>query len=158
MISDADISVVGQLIINELGKELIKQNHRATGNLIGSLDYKLDPSGAGLSLEITALGYAEFVNRGRKAGGKKVPINVLVEWIKQKGIETNNKKAVGIAFAIQNKIHKEGSPTKNRVRDHGKATNFIDDAYGRIEAEVSRRIAKLFLDKINTSIQSFIIA
>ena len=32
---------IGQFVINELGKELIKQDHKATGELIASLDYNI---------------------------------------------------------------------------------------------------------------------
>ena len=155
MITDADISVVGQLIINELGKELIKQNHRATGNLIGSLDYKLDPASGGLSLEITAEGYAQFVNRGRKAGGKKVPIVVLVEWIKQKGIETNNKKVLGMAFAIQKTIEKQGIPTANS-RKRGKRVEFVDDTIIRIQSEIVRRITESTFRQVDIMVDNFV--
>jgi len=156
LITDADISAVGQLIINELGKELIKQNHRATGNLISSLDYNVEHKGDTLSISVSALGYAEYVNRGRKPKEDKVPIPALIEWIKQKGIETNNKKVVGIAFAIREKIYKEGSPTKGRVRKFGKATGFVDDTLARIDNEVFRRLNDLYFDQVNLSINNFI--
>ena len=156
MINDGDIQVLGQFIINELGQELIKQNHRATGNLIASLDYAVENRGDLFSIIVTSLPYGGYVNRGRKAGGKKVPIQVLVEWIKQKGIATNNKKVLGIAFAIQNKIHKEGSPTKGRVRKFGKGVDFIDDTLERINKEIERRIAYIVFAPIEISIDNLV--
>jgi hypothetical protein len=157
LINDGDIQTLGQFIINELGNELIKQNHRATGNLIASLDYAVENrSGDLFSLIVTSLPYGGFVDRGRKAGGKKVPINVLVEWIKQKGIETNNKKILGIAFAIQNKIHKEGSPTKGRVKKYGKGVDFIDDTLKRINKEIERRIADIVFLPVEISINNLV--
>ena len=39
MFRDEDIDELGQFIINELAKELIKQDHNATGKLISSLDF-----------------------------------------------------------------------------------------------------------------------
>lgn len=156
MINDGDIEVLGQFIINELGKELIKQNHRATGNLIASLDYAIEHRGDLFSIIVTSLPYGGFVNTGRRAGAKKVPIQVLVEWIKQKGIATNNKKVLGIAFAIQNKIHKEGSPTKNRVRKFGKGVDFIDDTLERINGEIEKRIADIVFAPIEISIDNLV--
>jgi hypothetical protein len=156
LINEGDIQVLGQFIINELGKELIKQNHRATGNLIASLDYAVENRGDLFSIIVTSLPYGENVNTGRRAGGKKVPIQVLVEWIKQKGIATNNKKVLGIAFAIQNKIHKEGSPTKARVRKYGKGVDFIDDTLERINDEITRRIADIVFAPIEISIDNLV--
>lgn len=156
MINDGDVEVLGQFIINELGKELIKQNHRATGNLIASLDYAIEHRGDLFSIIVTSLPYGENVNTGRRAGGKKVPIQVLVEWIKQKGIATNNKKVLGIAFAIQTKIHQEGSPTKNRTRKFGKAVDFVDDTLDRINKQIERRIAEIVFAPIEISIDNLV--
>lgn len=146
MISDADISHLGQFIINELGTELIKQNHKATGKLIASLDY--DTRNNNNTLLITMNDYGGYVNRGRKAGAKKVPIQALLEWIKVKGIETNNKKALGIAFAIQKTIEKQGIPT-NRSKRRGKKIEFVDDTLKRINAEINR----LILNAVSKSIE-----
>ena len=156
MVSDSDISELGQFIINELGAELIKQNHRATGKLIESLDYEIEHRGDLFSLIVTAVGYAEYVNRGRRAKTTKVPIPVLVEWIRQKGIATNNKKILGIAFAIREKIYQEGSPTKNRTRKYGKGTGFVDDTLDRINAEILRRMPDFLFKEIEISIDNLV--
>jgi hypothetical protein len=157
LINDGDIQTLGQFIINELGNELIKQNHRATGNLIASLDYAVENrSGDLFSLIVTSLPYGAYVDRGRKPKEKRVPINVLVEWIKQKGIETNNKKILGIAFAIQKKIYEEGSPTKDRVKKYGKGVDFIDDTLKRINKEIERRIADIVFLPVEISINNLV--
>lgn len=156
MISDADISDLGQFIIENLGTELIKQNHRATGKLIESLDYNVQYGGAFITLNITMNDYGRWVNTGRRAGAKKIPVQVLVEWIKEKGIATNNKKILGIAFAIQNKIHKEGSPTKNRVSRFGKGVEFVDDTLIRIEAEIEKRITDAAAKTIEVEIDNLV--
>ncbi len=148
MIKESDIAVLGQFIINELGKELIKQNHRATGKLISSLDYRIVKSIEGTDLIVEMNDYGEWVNKGRKKGTKKVPIPALVEWIRQKGIATNNKKILGIAFAIREKIYQEGSPTNNRTRKFGKGVGFIDDTIIRISAEINRRLQSILFRTI----------
>lgn len=153
MITNSDIEVLGQLIINELGKELIKQQHRATGDLISSLDYRLKNRSIGFTLEILMNDYGLFVNTGRKPGKKKVPIQALLEWIKQKGIETNNKKALGVAFAIQKTIQKEGSPTRNS-RAKGKRTEFIDDTLERLDNVITSMVGDLYEKQIGIQIDN----
>ncbi len=155
VISDKDIKILGQFIINELATELIKQDHKATGKLISSLDYKVENSLLSTDLVVTMLNYGEFVNTGRKRGAAKVPIKALVEWIKQKGIETNNKKVLGMAFAIQKTIEKQGSPTANS-RKRGKRTEFVDDTIKRIQAEVERRITDMAFREVNIIVDNFV--
>lgn len=141
IVNDRDLNDVGQFIAAELAKELIKQDHSATGKLIASLDWNIINSAVGTVLQVTMNDYGKYVNTGRKRGARKVPVDVLVEWVKQKGIATNNKKAVGIAFAIQKTIEKEGIPTVNS-RKRGKRIEFIDDTLMRINNEVTRRLTE----------------
>ena len=155
MIKEKDIEELGQFIINELGKELIKQNHRATGKLISSLDFRVTRSPQSTDLLIEMNDYGEWVNTGRRAGAKKVPIAALVQWIKDKGIASNNKRVVGIAFAIQKKIEKEGIPTRNS-RAKGKRIGFIDDTIDRITAEINRRVLDLNFKTIEVEIDKLI--
>lgn len=155
MIKERDLDNVGQFIINELAKELIKQDHSATGKLIDSLDYRTTSSSVGQTLLIEMLDYGKFVNTGRKKGARKVPIQALVDWIKQKGIATNNKKALGIAFAIQKTIEKEGSPTV-RSRRNGKKTEFVDDTLERIGAEINRRLEEAAFKTVEVQIDNLV--
>ena len=155
VISDKDIKILGQFIINELATELIKQDHKATGKLISSLDYNIEDSLLSTDLVITMQNYGEYVNTGRKRGAAKVPIKALVEWIKQKGIETNNKKVLGMAFAIQKTIEKQGIPTANS-RKRGKRTEFVDDTIKRIQAEVERRITEMAFREVNVLVDNFV--
>lgn len=60
-------------------------------------------------LKIYMYDYAKYVLSGRKAGAKKVPISVLINWIKAKGIAPKAGQSVNsLAFAIQNGIYKTG--------------------------------------------------
>jgi len=155
VISDKNIKILGQFIINELATELIKQDHKATGKLISSLDYNIEDSLLSTDLVVTMQDYGKYVNTGRKRGAAKVPIKALVEWIKQKGIETNNKKVLGMAFAIQKTIEKQGIPTANS-RKRGKRTEFVDDTIKRIQAEVERRITDMAFREVNIIVDNFV--
>lgn len=142
---------IGQFVIEELAKEIIKQDHSNTGKLIESLDYKV----ANNVVEVFMNDYGRYVNTGRKRGAKKVPISALVEWIKQRGIASNNKKAIGIAFAIQKTIEKQGSPTTNS-RKKGKRVEFVDDTIERIEGIIEQRVADLYEKEIEIQLDNLV--
>lgn len=68
------------------------------------------------------------INLGRRIGGKKVPINVLENWITQRGLVGRDKKGRfmtkrSFAFAIQTNINKFGI----------RATNYIEIALDTLE-------------------------
>lgn len=141
-----DFQKVGNFIIKALQMELIEQGHKATGNLVNSFEQRALSLPNSLVLEILMDDYGVYVNNGRQKGGKKVPIDVLVAWIERKAIVSGDKKVKSLAFAIQQTIHKEGSPTKGSFRfsNNGRRKGFIDfviseelnDIYNELEEQV----------------------
>ena len=123
-----DFNKVGKLIIASLQKELIQQGHQATGNLVNSFEQRVIEVPNSIVIEILMDEYGIYVNEGRKTGGKKVPINVLVDWIERKAIVNGDKEVKSLAFAIQQTIHKEGIPTKGSFKfsNNGRRKGFID--------------------------------
>ena len=123
-----DFNKVGKLIIASLQKELIEQGHQASGNLVNSFEQRVIEVPNSIVLEILMDEYGIYVNEGRKTGGKKVPINVLVDWIERKAIVNGDKEVKSLAFAIQQTIHKEGIPTKGSFKfsNNGRRKGFID--------------------------------
>lgn len=100
-----------QALGDELKKNIIQEMRRtkaiASGSLLNSIqfDVKQTPDGAIVSIESNQ--YIVYVDKGRKPG-KYAPTKALEAWVKQKGIATDRKKVTAIAFAINNKIKKEG--------------------------------------------------
>ena len=141
-----DFKKVGKLIIASLQKELLGQGHKATGNLINSFEQRVIELPNSIVIEILMDEYGIYVNEGRKTGGKKVPISVLVEWIERKAIASGDKDVKSLAFAIKNTIHKEGIPTKGSFKfsNNGRRKGFIDfvidneldDVYNELEKQV----------------------
>ena len=141
-----DFQKVGNFIIKALQMELIEQGHKATGNLVNRFEQRALSLPNSLVLEILMDDYGTYVNNGRQKGGKKVPIDVLVAWIERKAIVSGDKKVKSLAFAIQQTIHKEGSPTKGSFRfsNNGRRKGFIDfviseelnDIYNELEEQV----------------------
>ena len=131
-----DFNKVGKLIIASLQKELIEQGHDATGNLINSFEQRVIEVPNSIVIEILMDDYGIYVNEGRAKKRKKVPISALVKWIEQKAIVNGDKKVKSLAFAIQQVIWAEGSPTDGSSRkgtkgsfeftNNGRRKGFID--------------------------------
>lgn len=75
-----------------------------------------------LTLELSAADYADFVDRGRKAFTKKVPITALISFIKKRNLQQKFRSSKGrfksinqIAFMIQNSIYKIGISGRNFI-------------------------------------------
>lgn len=48
--------------------------------------------------------YIEYIESGRKRNSKRIPIDALAEWAKEKGISTKNE----VLYAIQQSIFRDG--------------------------------------------------
>jgi hypothetical protein len=101
---------------DELKKSLIQEMRRtktiASGNLLNSIKFDISKTGDGNAIiSIEANEYIVYVDKGRKPG-KYAPLKALEAWVKQKGIATDKKKVTAIAFAINNKIKKQGIKPK----------------------------------------------
>lgn len=116
------------LIAKELGMELTRQGHLATGNLYASLEATVVKTGNDVIGRVSFDEYGIFVDKGRKPGGKRVPLQALIDWIQVMGIATNNKEVVSIAWAMQTKIWQEGIPSNDFGRKRtGWFTDTIND-------------------------------
>ncbi len=164
-----DYKKVGKLIIASLQKELLGQGHKATGNLINSFEQRVIELPNSIVIEILMDEYGIYVNEGRKKGAKKVPISVLVKWIEQKAIANGDKEVKNIAFAIQQVIFAEGSPTDGSSRkgtkgsfefsNNGRRKGFIDfvidNELDGVYNELEQQVFKGYDDAIATIVKDF---
>ncbi len=152
---------VGKLIIASLQKELIEQGHQASGNLVNSFEQRVIEVPNSIVIEILMDEYGIYVNEGRKTGGKKVPINVLVDWIERKAIVNGDKEVKSLAFAIQQTIHKEGIPTKGSFKfsNNGRRKGFIDfvidNELDEVYNELEQQVFEGYDDAIATMVKDF---
>ncbi len=112
----AKYSNILKLIISELQAELIGQGHKATGSLVNSFEGSVLTLPKSIVIQILMNDYGIYVNEGRIAGAKRVPLQVLMNWVEQRAIASGNKEVKNVAFAIQEKIFQEGSPTKGSFK------------------------------------------
>ena len=124
----AKYSNILKLIISELQAELIGQGHKATGSLVKSFEGSVLTLPNSIVIQILMNDYGIYVNEGRREGVKRVPLKVLMDWVEQKAIASGNKEVKNVAFAIQQKIFQEGSPTKGSFKfaPNGRRKGFID--------------------------------
>lgn len=106
--------------------ELAYQKHHATGRLIDSVRVDTVIEGGLVVLKGYFEDYGAYVDKGRPSGIRRVPIDALMEWARVKGLGGDNIKS--FAFAVQNKIFKEGIPTSGGKRIADRRLNFINEA------------------------------
>lgn len=104
LISENEIKTLVWLIVDEfLIPKFNKLNMNASGDWLDALDVKV----VGNRGEIWGKDYTQYLVNGR-AGGKRPPISVLEKWVNDK-FNIYGKEATNMAFAIGNKIAKEGT-------------------------------------------------
>lgn len=130
-------------------QELIDQGHKDTGELIQNLTPKVVSDATSVIGQIFAVDYGIYVNFGVAANRVNYNPYVLVPWVQRK-IEPDEKKAIGIAFAIKKTHEREGIPSR-------KSFGFSNNGYRRNWIERSTEIARPEIDKIvNLSVQKSI--
>lgn len=102
---------LGKALGDELKKNLIQELRRtktiASGDLIKSLNVEIEQTSDGIIISLASNDYITYIEKGRKRG-KYAPVSDLQRWVRAKGIATDEKRVKSIAFAINNKIKKEG--------------------------------------------------
>jgi hypothetical protein len=141
--------------------ELVKQfmittaqagrNHKllAKGGFVQSV--AVEPSYDGFNIKVAE--QAQYMDSGRKPGGKKVPIAALIAWIKRYRVGQRDKKTGkfkkrlisinSIAFAIQTAIYKKGI----------KPSPFIKDTLAFAEDLMKNYIDETLIPDILTSVE-----
>jgi hypothetical protein len=133
---------------------LERQGHKATGDLINSIDVALEKAMAGMSIVGKFVYYGRFVDTGRRAGITGVPVDELIKWIRVKNIDLRGRKERDVAFAMMFAIKKKGIPSngaqdKKRfmsgvLEEHEtEIFNMIDTAfYNLFEGEINNLVEK----------------
>lgn len=141
--------VLNDVVNRFLIPKFIDLGMNATGDWISALEVRVNENTG----EIWGLGYTEFLVNGR-APGKRPPITPLVRWASAKfGI--SGQEAISTAFAVANKIAKEGTsyyPSGTdllEVLESNEVSNYIYEELGgvvagQIRALIVRDMKKAF--------------
>ena len=111
----------------------------------------VEPSYDGFKIKVGE--QAQYMDTGRKPGGKKVPIDALIAWIKRYRVGQRDKKTGkfskrkmsinSLAFAIQMAIYKRGI----------KSRRFIEETLKYAEDLVKSYIEETLIPDILTSVE-----
>jgi hypothetical protein len=131
-----------------------KGNKFASGQLYNSLTATVIPAqnNKPSELVITYQDYFKYVNLGRKANKKKVPIPSLLQWIKIRGIKGKDKKGrqikdLSLAFAIQTNIFRYG------IRPANIYDKALDD-FGNVLDDLPRNLPPTLRDEYQALINA----
>lgn len=112
--------LLGEELRKELIKELLAQGHKATGDLIESVENKVAIKIKEIELSISYFKYGIYLERGikpseyRTSKPGRAEIKALLDWLLRKRIVAKlDAKARGFAFAIGYAHRKAGFPTRN---------------------------------------------
>lgn len=112
---------IGQLLVDEIKAQIQKANKIASGSLLESIRYVVNPKDGSIEIDILGEPYLLYVDKGRRPGLRMIPTKPIEDWLDKKNIKViGNKKSV--AFAISKSIQIKGIPATNIIQ---KAINNI---------------------------------
>ena len=131
---EKELEIVGAFMANILIAEIYAKGKVASGNLVKSVEFEVRQKGNNYVVDLLADRYIINVSKGRKAGypngGDGSFLKALIDWVKIKSIETDDKKAKAAAWAIRESIFKKGIPP----------TNIIEFAIEEIDKQVDAMV------------------
>jgi hypothetical protein len=142
------LNILGAFLVDKFRNELEAQGHVAKGELINSLRYEVKNTGAGYEINIYGLDYAKYVEMGFGAGHWVNPY-ALAEWVETKGIASGEREIKNAAFAIRNKIFKEGMPTRGSYQfsKNGRRKEFIQAVIKAESDYIAKEILGIFKEE-----------
>ncbi len=127
---------LGDFLVKRLQITLIKQGHVATSGLVQSIVSTVELALGGLDIVERHVFYGNFVDTGRKPGTKRIPVDVIEEWLKQRRFEWAINNTRGMAFAVQESIFQKG------IKPSGWLTTTLNESAPIITTEVNRVISE----------------
>lgn len=138
---------------SEIKAELTRQGHVATGKLRDSIKVVLAQKGSNVTIEGHGANVAKYVDWGRRPGGKRVPIDALLAWLRLKGLSVAGKSQVQLAWAIQTSIWKNGIPTDHNQDKVGFVTRTLTGNRDRIKSDIEAACRDFYKFELNNIIR-----
>lgn len=153
---DTLLNSIGEVVKKAVIYNFKLQDHVMTGDLIDTINYKIQTTDIGGRVDFYLNDYGMYQNYGVTAAQIKKPfakprIEGLQRFAKIKLGISDEKEALRVAFAIAKKHSIEGMPTNNS-KSMGKKTGAINDALKDVEKEVAELIEKAMGEVITTLI------
>jgi len=134
---------IGNFIVEVFRAEIKANNKVASGNLLESIEYKVEFSEVAIKVQIFGANYFKYIVQGRKAGypsgGDGSFLRNLIDWVRVRGLETDDKAVVSAAYAIRESIFQKGIPP----------VDLLEFA----EQEIDKYVTQNLLDAINKDVE-----
>lgn len=147
--------IIQRVVVSELTQflqdytETLKRNLQSEGKLAtGDLYQSIQFTVSGFTGTISMEEYGEFVDKGRRAGGKFPPPPAIKEWIITKGLTMDDSdksletQQDTLTYLISRKIAEEGIPPTNFIEDP-QVTQMEQRIQNRVETEIKLYIEGL---------------
>ena len=109
------VNIIGKAYVDELKEQLVQSKSIATKDLYNSIKFSSLIKSNRIDLKIVALPYLYWIDKGRRASGKKPPYDPLLKWVVAKGIQFDNMSQKSTAFVIQKSLATKDTPAKNVI-------------------------------------------
>jgi hypothetical protein len=115
------VNIIGSAYVTELKKQLEQSGSIATRDLYNSIKYSAIIKSNRIDLKVVSLPYLYWIDKGRRATGKRPPYEPILTWVKAKGIDWKTPsgktmKKESVAFAIQNILKDKDTPPKGVIQ------------------------------------------
>lgn len=124
---------------------LLRNKVERGADLVNSIDFQWDDTTN--TFQLIAFDYFTYLSQGRRPGGRKVPIEDLIRWIKDKRITTTNVNST--AYAIQTAIYKSG------IRGRGYVDQVIDVTTDMISEDIAEELSESIVDELAETINKY---
>lgn len=97
------------------------KGHYASGEMHDSVHAAVERNLFGVSINVEAAEQAKYLLSGREKGKKGVPLDALIEWMRQKKFDLKGNRERSVAFLIQRSIREKGiQPSKFMEKANGR--------------------------------------
>lgn len=145
----SDLEKIEQIIIDTIIDEWTLKGHNVTGSFIDSLTAKVKEDADGFTIDVDGNTYGFIMNKGVPAsnipysgrsssGGTSKYITGLKNYVQKRMGISDERKALGIAFAIATKHKKDGII----------GSGFLDEALLKLEDKLDNEIMNNINKKI----------
>jgi hypothetical protein len=109
--SKQSVQEAAKIVNDEIVSSIRSQNAIASGELLRSVTVgSMSASSQGFEMTVgSSSPYASFIEEGRRAGSRPPPVDAILEWMTQKGLEPDKSAA----YLIARKIGRDGIPAKH---------------------------------------------
>lgn len=156
---------LAEVLKEEMRQQLKIANHIMTGDLVSSIESRILSTIEGRKIEIWLNDYGIALDQGVPAdripftepsgrGGRSKYIEGLQRFAQLKLGVTDNRKSLGIAFAIARKHKKVGMPVKGPTQFIQKTLDATEDEITRFAEEWAEAIFEAQIEKIIENIRA----